>query len=286
VSPLGIGAEIGILLASVLAGVFGSMLGLGAGVFFVPVLSVFFGVPLKIAVAASAISVIVNSTGGTSVYLRTGLTNIRLALVMELTTTVGAIAGGVIVILIAPRALRFVLAIALFGMGLTMLRSKHEQPPIEDAKDPLRLRQTFVDGLTGARVTYVPTRLALGLTTASFAGVLSGMLGIGGGVLKVPIMNSIMRVPLRATIGTSMYMVGITVSASAFVYYSHGLLDPSVAVPSLLGVAIGSQTGSRLGRRLKSHLLTRLLVMVLLYLAVTLLLQALGIHMPGTRSAD
>lgn len=283
-SPLTTGAELGILVASVLAGIFGSMLGLGAGVFFVPVLSVFFGVPLKIAVAASAISVIVNSTGGTSVYLRTGLTNLRLALVMELTTTVGAIGGGVIVILVAPQVLRFVLAIALFGMGLAMLRGKHEQPPLETVADPLKLRQSYIDPATGARVTYVPTHLWLGLSAASFAGVLSGMLGIGGGAVKVPIMNSLMRVPLKATIGTSMYMVGITVSASAFVYYSHGLLDPSVAVPALLGVAIGSQAGSRLGRRLHGRLLTRLLVVVLLYLAVTLLLQALGVHVPGTRA--
>jgi uncharacterized protein len=286
VSPLSAGAEVAILLASVAAGIFGSMLGLGAGVFFVPVLSVFFGVPLKIAVAASAISVIVNSTGGTAVYLRTGLTNVRLALVMELTTTLGAVAGGVIVILIAPRVLRLVLAIALLGMGLTMLREKREQAASQTDRDPLRLKQSYHDPATGQQVTYVPTRLLPGLGAGTFAGVLSGMLGIGGGAVKVPIMNSIMRVPLKATIGTSMYMVGITVSASAFVYYSHGLMDPSVAVPALLGVAIGSQTGSRIGRRLHGRMLTRLLVLVLLYLAVTLLLQALGVHVPGARSAS
>ena len=110
------------------------------------------------------------------------------------------------------------------------------------------------------------------------------MLGIGGGAVKVPIMNSLMRVPLKATIGTSMYMVGITVSASAFLYYNHGLIDPSVAVPALLGVAIGSQAGSRLGRRLRGRVLTRLLVLVLFYLAVTLLLQSFGIHLPGAKS--
>ncbi len=275
--------ELGVLLASILAGVFGSMLGLGAGVFFVPILSVFFGVPLKTAVAASAISVIVNSTGGTAVYLKNRMTNVRLALVMELTTTLGAIGGGVIVILISTEVLRLILGLSLLGMGTAMLFRKREAPPISEGPDPLRLRQTYRDPVKKVDVTYIPTRTGLGLAAASFAGVISGMLGIGGGAVKVPIMNSIMRVPLKATIGTSMYMVGITVSASAFLYYNHGLIDPSVAVPALLGVAIGSQAGSRVSRRLRGRVLTRLLVVVLFYLAVTLLLQAVGIRLPGAK---
>ncbi len=277
------GAEVGVLLASIVAGVFGSMLGLGAGVFFVPILSVFFGVPLKAAVAASAISVIVNSTGGTSVYLKNRMTNVRLALVMELTTTVGAIGGGVIVILISAGTLRLVLGLALLGMSAALFLRKREAPPITDGPDPLRLKATYHDPVKGHDVTYIPTRIVPGLGAASFAGIISGMLGIGGGAIKVPIMNSIMRVPLKATIGTSMYMVGITVSASAFLYYNHGLIDPSVAVPALVGVAMGSQAGSRIMRKLRGRLLTRLLVLILLYLALTLLLQSFGIHLPGTK---
>lgn len=278
------GTELEILLASVVAGVLGSMLGLGAGVFFVPILSVFFGVPLKAAVAASAISVIVNSTGGTAVYLKNRMTNVRLALVMELTTTLGAIGGGVIVILISTNVLRLVLGLSLLGMGAALFFRRGEAPPITEGPDPLRLRQTYTDPVKNVDVTYIPTRTGAGLGAASLAGVISGMLGIGGGAVKVPIMNSLMRVPLKATIGTSMYMVGITVSASAFLYYNHGLIDPSVAVPALLGVAIGSQAGSRLGRRLRGRVLTRLLVLVLFYLAVTLLLQSFGIHLPGAKS--
>jgi hypothetical protein len=228
--------------------------------------------------------VIVNSTGGTAVYLKNRMTNVRLALVMELTTTLGAIGGGVIVILISTNVLRLVLGLSLLGMGAAMLFRKRETPPISEGPDPLRLRQTYTDPAKRLDVTYIPTRTGLGLAAASFAGVLSGMLGIGGGAVKVPIMNSIMRVPLKATIGTSMYMVGITVSASAFLYYNHGLIDPSVAVPALLGVAIGSQAGSRIGRRLRGRVLTRLLVAVLFYLAITLLLQSFGIHLPGTKA--
>ncbi len=276
--------ELGVLLASIFAGIFGSMLGLGAGVFFVPILSVFFGVPLKAAVAASAVSVIVNSTSGTAVYLKNRMTNVRLALVMELTTTLGAIGGGVLVILVSVDVLRLVLGLSLLGMGAAMLLRKREISPISEGPDRLRLRQTYTDPVTQLDVTYIPTRAGLGLAAASFAGVLSGMLGIGGGAVKVPILNSIMRVPLKATIGTSMYMVGITVSASAFLYYSHGLIDPSVAVPALLGVAIGAQAGSRIGRRLRGRVLTRLLVAVLFYLAVTLLLQSFGVQLPGTKA--
>ena len=157
------GTELEILLASVVAGVLGSMLGLGAGVFFVPILSVFFGVPLKAAVAASAISVIVNSTGGTAVYLKNRMTNVRLALVMELTTTLGAIGGGVIVILISTNVLRLVLGLSLLGMGAALFFRRGEAPPITEGPDPLRLRQTYTDPVKNVDVTYIPTRTGAGL---------------------------------------------------------------------------------------------------------------------------
>ncbi|HVX30695.1 MAG TPA: TSUP family transporter, partial [Nitrolancea sp.] len=281
---LSLGTQIGILVVSAVAGVLGSMLGLGGGVFIVPILSAFFGVPLKVAIAASAVSVVVNSLGGTSVYLKHNMSNVRLGMVMELTTAVGAIIGGLIVVWIAPDALRVIFGVGLLGMGIALFLRQHQPDPITSGPDPLRLRQVFHDPSTNEDIEYIPQRIKIGVAAGSLAGIISGMLGIGGGAVKVPIMNAIMRVPVKASAATSVFMVGITVSASAFIYYLHNIIDLSVTVPAVLGVLIGSQTGARASRHLKNVVLIRFLVLILVYLAVTLLLQAFGINLPGTSS--
>jgi uncharacterized membrane protein YfcA/uncharacterized membrane protein len=281
---LALSTQIGILIVSAVAGVLGSMLGLGGGVFIVPILSAFFGIPLKVTIAASAVSVVVNSLGGTSVYLKHDMSNVRLGMVMELTTAVGAIIGGLIVVWIAPDALRVIFGVALLGMGVAMFMRQHQPDPITSGPDRLRLRQNFHDPSTNEDIDYIPQRVKVGVATGSLAGIISGMLGIGGGAVKVPIMNAIMRVPVKAAAATSVFMVGITVSASAFIYYLHNIIDLSVTVPAVLGVVIGSQTGARVSRHLKNVVLVRFLVLILVYLAVTLLLQAFGVNLPGTSS--
>jgi hypothetical protein len=282
---IALGTQIGILVVSAVAGILGSMLGLGGGVFIVPILSAFFGVPLKVTIAASAVSVVVNSLGGTSVYLKHDMSNVRLGMVMELTTAVGAIIGGLIVVAIAPNALRVIFGIALLGMGIAMFLRQHQSDAVTSGPDPMRLRQIFHDPSTNEDIEYIPQRIKLGVAASSLAGVISGMLGIGGGAVKVPIMNAVMRVPVKAAAATSVFMVGITVSASAYIYYLHDIIDLSVTVPAVLGVLIGSQTGAQVSRHLKNVVLIRFLVLILVYLAVTLLLQAFGIHVPGTSSS-
>lgn len=279
---LSLGNQFGILVVSAVAGVLGSMLGLGGGVFIVPVVSVFFGVPLKVTIAASAVSVVVNSLGGTSVYLKHDMSNVRLGLVMELTTAVGAIAGSLIVVAIAPDALRVIFGVALLAMGIAMFLRQSQAVAVTSGPDPLRLRQVFHDPSTNETIEYIPQQIKLGIAASSVAGIISGMLGIGGGAVKVPILNGVMRVPVKAAAATSVFMVGITVSVSAFIYYLHNIIDLSVTVPAVLGVLIGSQTGARVSRHLKNAVLIRFLVLILIYLAVTLLLQAFGVNLPGT----
>jgi hypothetical protein len=274
--------EVGVLVAGLLAGALGVTLGLGGGVFVVPILSVFFGVPMKTAIAASAISVVVNSLGGTSAYLRDRMTNVRLALVMELSTVLGAIVGGMIVVAIAPDALRAVFGICLIALALAMLLRPRQAGAVDSGPDPLRLRRVFRDPAAGEDVAYVPQRIPLGLSLSSFAGILSGMLGIGGGAVKMPLLHAVMRVPVKAAAATSVFMVGITVSASAFVYYVHHLVDLSVAVPAVLGVQLGSRFGAVIAKRAHSATVVRLLVVVLVYLGAVLLLQAFGIRVPGS----
>jgi uncharacterized membrane protein YfcA len=275
--------EVGVVLVAAVAGILGSMLGLGGGVFIVPILSLFFGVPLKTAIAASAISVVVNSIGGASVYLKHRLTNVHLALVMEVTTTIGAIVGGLVVVLISTNVLRFVFGALLLAMAAVMVLRGKEADPVTEGSDRLQLKQRYHDPAIGGDVTYIPQHVAVGMAASSVAGVISGLLGIGGGAVKVPIMNTIMRVPVKAAAATSIWMVGMTVSTSSFIYYTQDLIDLSVTVPALFGILIGSQIGSRYARRARSKTMVRILIVILAYLAINLLLQAFGIELPGAR---
>ncbi len=281
---MGIDTAVLIALFTALAGVLGSMLGLGGGVFMVPVLSIFFGISLKSAIAASAVAVVANSVVGSAVHLRSRFVNLRLAMLMEVATTIGALGGGLIVVLISPDALRAIFGLVLLYVSYAMLRRSTGSGDVDQTgPDPLRLAATYDDPATGDTVHYVPHKLLLGIPVSTIAGLLSGLLGIGGGVIKVPIMNTIMGVPVKAAAGTSTFMVGITVAASAWVYYSNGLIDPQVTVPAVLGIIAGARAGATLARRLRSRVLVQVLVAVLAYLAVSLLLQAAGISVPGAR---
>jgi uncharacterized membrane protein YfcA len=282
---LSLAPEIGVFVIAAGAGTLGATLGLGGGVFVVPVLSVFFGVPLKTSIAASAVAVVVNSLGGTTVYLRHRMTNVRLGLFMEMTTVVGAIVGGLVVVMIAPQVLRAIFGLALIGLAVAALRQPEQDRLAVAGPDPLALRHGFHDPASGDDVEYVPQRLRLGASVSMLAGLLSGMLGIGGGVVKVPLLHTIMRVPVKAAAATSMFMVGITVSASAYVYYAHHLIDLSVTGPAVLGMPFGSIIGANLARRVHGSTMIRVLVVILVYLGVVLLLQALGIHVPGESGA-
>ncbi|MBA2519875.1 MAG: sulfite exporter TauE/SafE family protein [Chloroflexia bacterium] len=139
----------------------------------------------------------------------------------------------------------------------------------------------FRDPAIGAEVGYVPGRIPLGLGISTGAGVLSGMLGVGGGVIMVPVMNLLMRVPVKAAVGTSALMVGITSVATAFVFYSQGKIDPTVVVPAVIGVFLGGQIGSRLTRRLKARRLAWIFAVILGYLGISLILRAFDITLPG-----
>lgn len=275
--------EIGLVAA--VAAVLGSMLGLGGGVFLVPIITLFFGVDPKIAVGASAVAVVTNSVVGSSVHLRSRFTNLRLAMLLQVTTAGGAIVGALIGVS-ADAGLVYgvfggVLVYAALSMGIRRAAVSPIVPP--GTPDPLRLGAAFHDPAVDHDVGYVPTRVPLGLGISLGAGVISGMLGVGGGVVMVPAMNLLMRVPVKAAVGTSSFMVGITSVATAFVFYSRGKIDPTVVVPAVVGVFAGGQLGSRLTRRLRARRLTLLFAVILLYLGGSLLFRAFGVTLPGQR---
>lgn len=262
-----------IAVVGLLVGGLGSMLGIGGGVLLIPLLTGLFGIPIKVAIGASIVSVIATSSAAGAVYVGRGLSHIRLGMVLEIATTLGALAGGITAVLLSPRLLEGLFAAVLIYVVYSM-----RQLPKETGQAlPTGLLDTsYTDPATGRTVTYGVRNLSLGMGASFLAGNVSGLLGIGGGIIKVPMMSLLMGLPLRAAIATSNFMIGVTAAASAVIYYQRGFLDPGIAIPTALGVLIGSQVGTRIGSKVRSHWLKLLFQGLLLIFAVQMLYQAVA----------
>jgi len=241
------------------AGMFGSLLGLGGGVLIVPLLTLVFGLELREAVGVSLVSVIMTSSVAAGVYLERHVADLRLGMRLELFTAIGALVGGSIAFLIDERLLALLFAGLLAYVAISMLRAR-ETSAAE----------------AGEGTRYEVRNLPLGVVGATGAGVVSALLGVGGGIIKVPLMHLGMGVPLRVSTATSNLMVGITAAASAVIYLIHGEVDPYVAGPTAIGVFLGASAGSRIAHRVDLRVLRFLFVAVLLYTAVQMLLRVVG----------
>jgi uncharacterized protein len=246
------------------AGVFGSLLGLGGGVLIVPLLTLVFGLDLREAVGVSLVSVIMTSSVAAGVYLERHVADLRLGMRLELFTAIGAFVGGSIAFLIEERLLALLFAGLLLYVAISMIRARTGGEE-ETAEPPA----------PGEAPTYEVRNLPLGVVGATGAGVLSALLGVGGGIVKVPLMHLGMGVPLRVSTATSNLMVGITAAASAVIYVIHGEVDPYVAGPTAIGVFVGASIGSRVAHRIDLRVLRWLFVAVLLYTAVQMLLKVI-----------
>ena len=277
------GHLVGVATAALFAATFGSMLGLGGGVFLVPLLTLFLDVDPRIAVGASAICVVTNSVVGSTVHLQSGFTNIRLSMLLQITTATGAIIGAIIALRVNANAINVVLGLVLLYSAASMLRQRRVAPaaPAADLPDPFGLRTSYVDPAMKQTVEYLPRQVNAGLGVSGVAGVLSGMLGIGGGAIQVPLMNLLMKVPVKAAAGTSSFMVGMTAVATAAVFYADGQIDPQVVVPAMIGIFLGSQLGSQITRRVQTQRLVLIFVVVIAYLGLSMLLKAFDISLVG-----
>jgi uncharacterized membrane protein YfcA len=246
------------------AGVFGSLLGLGGGVLIVPLLTLVFGLELREAVGVSLVSVIMTSSAAAGVYLERHVADLRLGMRLELFTAIGALVGGSIAFLIDQRWLSILFAALLGYVAFTMARGARGATEEGAALDGAP------NGVSGG-----VRNMGWGVIGATGAGLASALLGIGGGIVKVPLMNLGMGVPLRVATATSNLMVGITAAASAVIYLLQGEIDPYVAGPTAIGVFLGASAGSRLGHRIDLRVLRWLFVVVLLYTAIQMLLRAL-----------
>ena len=247
------------------AGVFGSLLGLGGGILIVPLLTLVFPLDLRQAVGVSLVSVIMTSSAAAGVYLERHVADLRLGMRLELFTAIGALVGGSIAFLIDERLLSVLFAALLGYAAVTMARPAPGAPAEDGTVEP------------GADTpAYQVRNLRLGQVGAIGAGVASALLGIGGGLVKVPLMHLAMGVPLRVATATSNLMVGITAAAGAGIYFLHGEIDPYVAGPTAIGVFLGASLGSRAAHRIDLRVLRWLFVAVLLYTAVQMLLKAVS----------
>lgn len=271
-----------ILLAVVgfAGGVFGAMVGLGGGVFIIPALSLFLDVPIHNAIAASLVGVVATSTTGSISYLRQGLANVRLGMTMETGLTLGALTGGMVGTVLGREVLSGIFGGVMVVVAVYMGISRRTSPP-EPAEDAAlgRLGGIYYDAGLGQEVRYRVRRLPLGVLTALVAGNVSGLLGVGGGFLTVPVMRMGMGIPMRAAVSTSSFMLGVTACTGAVVYFVRGLVDPVVTVPVVLGVVAGAFLGSRLAVKVRSSVLAVALAVVLFVLSLQMILAAAGIDL-------
>jgi uncharacterized membrane protein YfcA len=260
-----------VLVVSSVAGVLGSLLGLGGGIIVVPVLTLWFKIDIRYAVGASIVSVIATSSGAAAAYVRERMTNLRVAMLLEIATTTGALSGAFLAGVIGGRWLYVIFGLMMGYSALAMLRKRDESAgldvPPDRLADRLGLHDTYFDQATGRQVDYRVTHTPLGLVLMFVAGTVSGLLGIGSGALKVPAMDLAMRLPIKVSTATSNFMIGVTAAASAGVYFARGDIDPFIAAPVAAGVLVGSVGGSHLLGRLKSHLIRIVFVVVLLYVS-------------------
>lgn len=277
-------------LLGVFAGWLGSIVGIGGGLIIVPVLVLGFGFDIRVAVATSLVAVVATSTAAGSSYVGRGLANMRLGMTLEVATTIGGIMGGLIAVLVSPSLLSGLFAVLMLATALTVVRGGRKPERVDaeasdsepDAEpigweEPGTLAGAYYDEHRGELVRYGANRLALGAAASLVAGTVSGMLGVGGGFMKVPAMTEGMGVPIKVAAATSNFMIGVTAVASLFIYFARGYVEPYAAAPVALGVVGGALIGSATSSKVSPTVLRRLLVAVLVLVSVQMALKALGV---------
>ncbi|HEY4298433.1 MAG TPA: sulfite exporter TauE/SafE family protein [Paraburkholderia sp.] len=275
------------------ASALGGMLGMASGIFIVPVLTMFGHLDIHVAIGASIVSVIACSCGGAAPFLRGRLTNIRLAVVLETATTLGALSGVLLSGLVPVPLLYFIFAVILILSAQQML-ARRADPALAATSDDaarahrwgasLRLDSSYPDRALGRDVAYRVQRLPLGLSLMYGAGLISALLGIGSGVLKIPAMDTALRLPIKVSSATSNFMIGVTATASAGAYFLRGDIVTAIAGPVALGSVVGAVLGARVLMRVSNDKLRVLFVAMLAALAVQMLLEAFGVHLFGASS--
>ncbi|HXR27776.1 MAG TPA: sulfite exporter TauE/SafE family protein, partial [Candidatus Baltobacteraceae bacterium] len=280
--PMTPGADLALFGISVLAGIIGALAGVGGGILVIPALTTIFGVDIHLAIGASIVSIIATSSGAAVAYVRDRLTNLRVGMFLEVATSTGAVGGALAAAVVAPQLL-YVLLAAVLGLSVLQQVSRlgEELPPEvvpSRAAASLRLASSYPDQRLGREVPYAARRVGLGFVMMLVAGFLSGLLGIGSGVLKVLAMDGVMRLPMKVSTATSNFMIGVTAAASAGIYLGRGDVDARLAAPVALGVLAGALLGSRILVRLRNRQVRLIFVPIMVVVALQMLAKGLGLH--------
>lgn len=264
------------------ASALGGMLGMASGIFIVPILTMFGHMDIHAAIGASIVSVIACSCGSAAPFLKRRLTNVRLAIVLEVATTLGALSGVFLSGLVPVPVLYAIFAAVLLISAQQML-SRRREPAVTGVSGSQgwaqRLDSSYPDEAMGRDVHYRVGRLPMGLGLMYGAGLISALLGIGSGVLKIPAMDTALRLPIKVSSATSNFMIGVTAAASAAAYFVRGDIVPAIAGPVVLGSVLGAILGARVLMAVSNEKIRLLFIVVLIILAVQMLLSAFGIHL-------
>jgi uncharacterized membrane protein YfcA len=274
------GADLGMFAISVAAGLIGALAGVGGGILVIPALTIGFGVDIHLAVGASIVSVIATSSGAAAAYVRDRMTDMRVGMFLELATTTGAVCGALLAAVVAPAFLYVLLGLVLLGSAAMQVARLGEEAPADDPPSPLatrlRLESSYPDRRLGREVRYSARRIPLGFVLMWIAGVVSGLLGIGSGVLKVLAMDGAMRLPIKVSSATSNFMIGVTAAASAGIYLGRGDVDPQIVAPVALGVLAGALIGARLLQRISNRSVRLIFLPVLVAVGLETIGRGLG----------
>ena len=264
------------LLAAYGAGLLGSLTGLGGGVVVIPVLTLCFGVDFHYAVGAALVASIATSSGSGSAYVKEGITNIRLGMFLEIATTLGAVAGAIIAVWLNNNVIAVIYGLVLILTGTMQFVKKQDHTGIQGSQAARRLKLFGTwPQKDGSLKAYELRNVGRGFSVMGIAGMLSGILGIGSGVLKVIAMDNMMKVPFKVSTTTSNFMMGVTACASAVVYVQRGNIVPGIACPVLIGVLLGALTGARLLERLDVRVLRKVFAIAVFMVAANMIYMGL-----------
>ncbi|MBQ1275602.1 MAG: sulfite exporter TauE/SafE family protein [Flavobacteriales bacterium] len=260
-------------IGAVVAGLLGSLTGLGGGVVVIPLLTLGLGVDMRYAVGAALVASIANSSGAAAAYIREGITNVRIGMFLEIATTIGAVIGAMIAMWLPTSVVAMIFGCVLIFSAVMSVRKHDEHTAVSHKKD--RWGQALkLDGKypseSGIK-SYQVRNVAGGFSLMGLAGVVSGLLGIGSGALKVLAMDIVMKVPFKVSTTTSNFMIGVTAVASAVVYLQRGYIDPVIAMPIVVGVLIGAFIGSKVLMKVRVRPLRILFSVVITILAIEMI---------------
>lgn len=260
-----------LILAAYLAGLLGSLTGLGGGVVVIPVLTLGFGIDFHYAIGAALIASISTSSGSASAYVREGITNIRLGMFLEIATTIGAVLGAFIAIWMPTNIIAVIFGIVMMMTAVLQQRRKTDHSNVIGSTMAKKLKLYGTYPIKEGIKSYELTNVGGGFSIMVSAGILSGLLGIGSGVLKVLAMDTAMKVPFKVSTTTSNFMIGVTAVASAVVYLQRGYIDPGIAFPIIIGVLCGSLTGAKLLKRLNVNILRKVFSIAIVLVALNMI---------------